>query len=443
MQTHLSAEQTIGPTGGPVIGAAVGTTAMKNPSAVTQPVPHYRYIALLLLFAAGYHWLLCFLQTFGISASPARVSIAELLIYLACLPLLRERISARAIITVLLMAGTIVFLAFFRDGYVDVKGIRDLLIPILFIWVGRTWKGTVDDLDRMLRALIILIVAIGLFEIIFFDTYTHFINSFTYYIHLGGIQAADAQISGQTVTLNGLRPEGIGRTVLPQLLGSHRASSLFLEPVSFGNFAVVIMAWGLSKPFKQWQSILFFCASAVIMIALADSRFALYSICGLLLLRLCVHHRAHLLAITFPLLGILLLLLVATYSPAGGDNLHGRLTSSGLRLLHFDIASLLGLNSYAINFGDMGYAYVISRLGIPIAVIMWLALFMLQLPSEQANRYRTFACMYIASIMCISGTSAFALKTAAVLWFLFGALSVLKLESETAIVQKPTLVFRK
>ena len=397
---------------------------------INRNPPHYRHIATLLLFAASYHWILCFLQFFGISTSPLRVSIAEFLIYLGCVPLLRERISARALSGLLLIMAVIITMAFFRNGYVDVKVMRDLLIPILFIWVGRTWKGSIDDLDRLLARLVVLIVAIGLVEMTFFDTYSKFINSFTYYINLGGINAGDAQISGQTVTLNGLRPEGIGRTVLPRLLGSHRASSIFLEPVSFGNFAVVVMAWGLSKPLKQWSSTAFFFGSAIIMIVLADSRFALYSIFGLLLLRLCIHHRAHLLAILFPLLGVLLLLLVATYSPANGDDIHGRLSGSGLRLLQFDANSLLGVNSYNTPFFDMGYAYVISRLGLPIAIILWLALFTLKLPSEQANRYRTFACAYVALILCVSGTSVFALKTGAILWFLFGALSVIKPDPE-------------
>lgn len=431
MQTHLSAGQNI-----------VGAAPLSSPAtAAYQNPPNYRYIGLLLLFAASYHWILCFLQFFGISSSPLRVSIAELLIYLGCIPLLLERISARAVAALFLIVGTIVAMAFFRDGYVDVKGMRDLLIPLLFIWVGRTWKGSVDDLDRLFVKLIALVIAVGIFEVTFFDTYTKFINSFTYYINLGGINASDAQVTDQTVTLNGLRPEGIGRTVLPQLLGSHRASSIFLEPVSFGNFAVVVMAWGLSKPFKQWQSIAFFIVSAIIMIVLSDSRFALYSICGLFVLRLCIHHRAHFLAIAFPLLGLLLLLFVATYFPANGDNLHGRLSSSGLRLLHFDAESLLGFKSYNTMFVDMGYAYVISRLGLPIAAMLWLSLFLIPLPSEQANRYRTFACAYVALILCVSGTSVFALKTGAILWFLFGALSVTKPEIEP-VVEKPPMVFR-
>src|SRR5690606_7982816 len=144
---------------------------------------------------------------------------------------------------------------------------------------------------RIVRTLVLIVIAIGLVEAIFFDTYTRYINTFTYYIGLGGIAEASAQIAGQTVTLNGLRPEGIGRTLLPQLLGSHRVSSIFLEPVSLGNFAVIIMAWALAKPTEQWRRTAWFLFGAMVLVVLADSRFAFYSATLLLTLRVVLHQR--------------------------------------------------------------------------------------------------------------------------------------------------------
>lgn len=393
----------------------------KAQSAVGASIP---YVAGLLLLACTHHWLLCLLQSVGIRSSQGLIAMMELLIYVGCLPLLRQRISARIITAILFMIGAITLMAILRDGYLDIKAMRDLLIPAVFIWAGRSWRGTTDDLDRILSTLIVVIIGIGLLEATFFDTYTRFINTFQYYFGLGGFTEAQAQVSGQTVTLNGLRPDGIGRTLLPQVFGSHRISSVFLEPVSFGNFAVIVLAWGLAKPVEQWRKALWFGSAALIMIVLADSRFAIYSVILLFALRACVHRSAHAVAILMPLVGIALLLIVALYTPSIGDNLWGRLTNSGMRLLKFNEWALLGLNSHNSDFGDMGYAYAISRFGLPLAALLWLLLFSLPLQTEQARRYRTFIAAYISLILCVSGTSVFALKTAALLWFLFGALSV-------------------
>jgi putative polymerase len=391
------------------------------------------YAAALLLIACGHHWLLCLLQNIGLHTRPAIIGAVELLIYFSCLPLLQYRISPRIIAAILFMIGILTVMAILREGRLDVKAMRDLFIPAVFIWAGRSWRGSIEDLDRAFRCVVIVVVGIGLTEAIFFETYTRFINTFTYYVGIGGIAEANAQVSGQTVTLNGLRPEGIGRTLLPQVLGNHRVSSVFLEPVSFGNFAVVTMAWALSKPAEQWKKMAWFGGAAVLMIVLADSRFALYTVVLLGLLRLCVKRNGHYLALITPLIGIAMLLGIAMFVPGYGDNLHGRLTVSGSHLMHFNEAALFGMNSFAVDFGDMGYAYVLSRFGLPLAALFWILIFALPLPTEQARRFRTSTATYMALILCISGTSVFALKTAAVLWFLFGYLSLQKHEQSAPI----------
>lgn len=381
------------------------------------------YVAWLLLATVAYQWLLCLLQGFGLHVTSGYVAVFELLIYLGCLPLLWQKISHGTIVAALLLAGWIATLALFRNGYIDFKALRDVTIPLLFIWLGTTWRGSLADIDSILWWLLAFVIALGCVELIFFDTYTRFINTFQYYVNVGGINALAAQVEGQTVTLNGLRPEGIGRTVLPQLLGNHRASSAFLEPVSLGNFAVIVYAWGLCRPATQWRSALVFVVCALLMVALADSRFALFSMGTLALCRICVRRSVHQLAILLPIFCIAILSIVATYVPMGRDDLIGRLASSGHQLQQLSVPALFGIKAFTADFGDAGYAYVITRLGLIIAAVLWIALFFIPLPNEQAQRYRTLICVYIGLILCVSGTSVFALKTSALLWFLFGALA--------------------
>ncbi len=380
--------------------------------------------ALLLLAVAGHHWVLCLVHTQGMGVSVARVAMLELLIYAACVPWLLKRVSLRALIAVFTALGALGVLALLRGGYFDPKAARDMLIPLLFLWAGRSYAQSPRSLDRPLLIVAGVIAAIGLAQAAAPEAYNRFFNTFSYYVSLGVIDSESAQVVGQSVTLNGLRPEGIGRTLLPQLLGAQRIPSVFLEPVSLGNFAVILLAYGLAKPMRAWRAMLPFVVASALLIVLADSRFGLYMSALLVLLRVLVHGRVHVVAIVFPLVGACVLLWLAAYAPAAGDNLLGRMTVSGQYLMRFNEWSVLGLQGFATNYGDMGYAYVISRFGVAGAALMWICLFLLPLKDEAALRFRTFVSAYVTLILCVSGTSLFALKTAGVLWFLVGVLSL-------------------
>jgi putative polymerase len=388
------------------------------------------YAGFLLFAVVIHHWVLCLLHNKGISVSVARVAMAEMAIYIGCVPFLLARLSLRSLIVVFAMFGACGLIALLRGGYFDAKSARDLLIPLVFFWAGRSFGQNGRSLDRPLLAITAVVVGIGIVAAVVPNLYNSLFNTFSYYVSLGGISEGSAQVSGQSVTLNGLRPEGIGRTLLPQVLGAQRVSSVFLEPVSLGNFAVILLGWGLAKPASQWRTSAWFIVAALVCIVLADSRFGFYMTGLLVLLRLALHGRAHFIGIVFPGIGALALLVLAAYMPSAGDNLLGRMTVSGQFLSGFDHLSLLGLRDFATNFGDMGYAYVFSRFSLLGAAAMWICFYALPLHDETARRFRTFMSAYMTLILCVSGTSLFALKTAGVMWFALGALSMRKTDFE-------------
>jgi putative polymerase len=388
----------------------------------------------LMLAVVVHQWVLCLLHTRGYTVSVSVVAAAELLVYAACMPLVLSKISVRVLITLFFASGFMGVLALARGGFFDAKAARDLLIPLLFLWAGRNFGRKSDRLDRVLLPVMVVVIFIGLVEVAIPDLYSRFFNTFSYYVSLGGISASSAQTAGQSVTLNALRPEGIGRTILPMLLGAQRASSVFIEPISLGNFSVILIGYGFSKPASEWRRAAWFIVGALVLITLADSRFGLYTFTLLLLARLLIHGRMHWVAMAFPLVAICGLLAIAYYAPGFGDNLYGRLTTTGTFLLSFDASSLMGVRDYNANFGDMGYCYVISRFSLPGAIMMWVALFALPMHNEAARRFRTSASIYISLILCISGTSLFALKTAGVLWFIVGTLSTRAVPSPAAAI---------
>jgi putative polymerase len=75
------------------------------------------------------------------------------------------------------------------------------------------------------------------------------------------------------------------------------------------------------------------------------------------------------------------------------------------------------------GFGDMGYAYVLSRFGALLVLSLLLLLFLMPCTGERARRFRALLVLYFFSSLAISGTSVFALKTAGLMWFLLGALA--------------------
>jgi putative polymerase len=140
------------------------------------------------------------------------------------------------------------------------------------------------------------------------------------------------------------------------------------------------------------------------------------------------------LAPTFPFLILASVIGLAVLLPGTGDTLLGRLSTSGLALLHFDGWMLMGLSGPLPGFGDMGYAYVISRFGIPLCLVLITALFTLPMGDERGQRFRALAVLYIFTNFAVSGTSVFALKTAGVLWFLMGVLSASRPQDAAAEV---------
>jgi putative polymerase len=125
----------------------------------------------------------------------------------------------------------------------------------------------------------------------------------------------------------------------------------------------------------------------------------------------------------FPFVLFAALVGVGWLLPPGEDNVLGRMGMSGRALLAFDSARLMGLDGQLPMYGDMGYAYVLSRFGTLQVIGLLLVLFLIPCTSARAERFRALLVVYFFCSLAISGTSAFALKTAGLMWFLWGTLS--------------------
>lgn len=400
-----------------------GASQAPRPMPLAEAATESRFwVALILLVAVCNLSVLAFLNARGVPVSSALVGLAEALVFAMCLGVQMRRLPPW---TLALGLGVIswILLTWLIRQRPDFKSVRDLLIPILFISLGRHVADSVFA-ERCLRWATALVLVVAVLEALFTDVYGTLFNTFSFYAGLGSIRESAAMFGGQTLTLNGFRPEGIGRTLLPALLGSHRTSSLFLEPVSLGNFAVILLAWNLSRDWKDIsKATLLLVLAALLLIVLSDSRFGMLMVLLLLGYRLLPMPVFGWVAPSFPFVLLGGIVGVAWLLPLGGDTLLGRISGSGWALLSFDAARLMGLDSSLPGYGDMGYAYVLSRFGALLALGLLLVLFLMPCSSERAQRFRAMVVLYLFSSLAISGTSVFALKTAGLMWFLLGALA--------------------
>lgn len=403
---------------------------LAHPEDATRKLETLWVVGIMILVVSYQAWL-CLLYTFGFPMSAAFIGLSEALIMLACVPMLARRLLPGVII-VMLLAGAWLCLAALLTGHLNIKAARDLMIPLVFFWFGCN-MGRPELAERGLIAVLIFVLIIGLFELLWLDGYTQVLDIFGYYVSTGVLKPITEYVRESRLQLNGLRPEGIGRTLLPGLLGPHRVSSVFLEPVSLGNFATLLAAWGLSRDTVDWRKGAFFVGAAVVLMILADSRFTLMLLPLMFAMRVLLRGSALNLAILAPFAAMAMLVLTGVMvSEMGGDNLIGRLAISGWALMDFDVWMLLGLGDQP-HFGDMGYAYLLTRFGLPLTLLLWFSFWLLPMPDQRGQRFRALVCVYIALILSVSGTSLFAFKSSALLWFLTGCL--LRMPAPIAVKQ--------
>lgn len=369
----------------------------------------------LLLSALSYQAVLCFINTNITTISAAYLMLTEaFLVGIVAINFFKRPISLpMATLLVLVFANTFILVIF--QQYFDPKIIRNLMTPIFLIWLGAHYNNKVSA-DKLLKVFSIIVIAIGVFEILLPQIYQLFFNVIQYQIAMGRSTDMATKYTDSTFSGNGTR--WVGRFLFPSL-GDHRASSIFLETVSMGNFSVLVASWGLSK--QSMREALFFVIAALIIAVLADSRFASFLITLLVLARLTLSLRLlEAVSYLFPFF----ILLVCFYLGDGshsGDDFKGRLGSTGYFILNFKATEFFGLyNRHYSMFVDQGYAYILHFCGLIIGLIMWFSFCRLKIQSIEGRTFKSLIGILIAANLAISGDSVFAFKWVAVMWFLLG-----------------------
>lgn len=372
----------------------------------------------LVLMAACYTAVLCIINAHVAGISNNVVAVVDGAIVIAALALSLNGAS-RFLWIALLALGVNFFVLALLSAQFDPKAVRDPLLLLAFGALG--WRyGGFDSARKLFLAVSLLVVTFALFEYLAPNAYQALFNVIGYYEARGVVGQEVTERLDNTFFVSGFR--GDGRTLLP-FLGPHRVSSIFVEPVSMGNFGAIAVALGLSLQKQQRKLALAALAIGAFAIVMADARFASFVLVFFLALRLLPTRWTAMALAPMPLVAILLLLGCANANIGAGDDLPTRLAGAGRTLMSMNLAGVFGLDPQYVNTADSGYAYVLATFGLPFCILAWLAFVSLPTPNTQAASFKLLLGVYVCALLCVSGSSLFALKTAALACFLYGALS--------------------
>ena len=301
-------------------------------------------------------------------------------------------------------------------GQLAPKDFRDVLLIATFAMLGLTmpWHGA----RRVFVALHALILGVMLFEMAMPAAYAALFEPASYFVNTRGFR--EEQFYGADL-FNAVRPDE--RYILPQT-GLLRASSLFLEPVTFGNYCAfaMLMIMAFWRDFSMRARIFMVLSWAAVLVG-CDSRFAGAS--SLLLLAL------------WPLLKRVPVMLATVYLPLVvaatavissallfnplEDTFTGRI-ARGMRYLdRLDPGGLAGFTLASQQLADAGVAYMIVEQSI-FGVSLLLAFLFFQ-PHLNAVRQRLVlnGAALILTLNLLVSNSILSLKSGAPLWFMVGA----------------------
>lgn len=372
----------------------------------------------IVIVALTFNLLLAFVNASVTPVSAAPVVAVELvLIGLAALMIWNR--SQGFLIIAIGLSAWLVFEMMMRYQF-DAKAFRDGFIPVIFFFLGRAY-GSPESGDRLVTTVIVIVAVGALFEWLFLDTFLKYFDVLGYYLARGSVEASAAG-DGPGLFISGLRFEG--RTLLP-FLGEHRVSSVFLEPVSLGNFGAIAFGWVLLRDRHHPLRLIVKCLIILMILVLGDARFGLY-LCGVVLLSYLVAPLVRpTMVFVIPFLAVIgLLAYAASKIGVPWDNTtSGRFLFSGRLLSTLDLAQALGVRTTTVDFDDSGYSYVLSQFGMLGAAALW-ALYVYASPAEtmESWRFKLFVCLYLILLLSIS-TSTVTIKTAALLWFLAGCIA--------------------
>ncbi|MFO1150465.1 MAG: hypothetical protein U1E62_18960 [Alsobacter sp.] len=304
-------------------------------------------------------------------------------------------------------------------GAFDPKFLRDAAAIPIFIMLGMTASRV--SLVRFLLVAQTVVVLVMIFEGAAPEQFGRVFNVSGYYVNTRGFTEDSFWMKDSGLFVSSFRP---GERFFFNSLNLHRLSSIFLEPVSLGNYLVIAFAalLALRHEFSRPALIYMLVTCAMILVG-CDGRQATVQ-CALVVAivfgwRLLPRPVT---ALILPVSVLFAFAVVLGFNLKNdGDNFTGRLVYSVFSIRRFEVEHFLGIYPGDITYTyDSGIAYFIATQSLIGVAVIWLAIVFLGEAEDESSRiFLNSACMYFALSLLVSN-AAFSIKTAALLWFVLG-----------------------
>ncbi|HHW4681887.1 MAG TPA: polysaccharide biosynthesis protein GumE [Xylella sp.] len=381
-------------------------------------------VGMVLFLGVTYNFPLAVINAKIFTVTPVITYAVELVIYVACFTLGLFALDRKRAVLVMSGLGFLVALTlvrFLMNFDFDAKFFRDALIAFAFLVLGSAYQGS---LLRLFMGMTVIVTLVASFELVMPEVYGDIANPKSYFVNARGASTEGFWNEESSLYVSATRPND--RNFLP---GSNlpRASSVFIEPVTMGNYiiffsAIVLTFWRWMRYYELLLSV----AMIVFLIIASDGRLATGTCILMVLLAPFLKRfdqRFGFLLFFSVLVGGWFLVQMSGINAYNQDTVPGRVFFSMDSLGRLSLESWLGLNlQEPYRYFDSGIAYFITSQSV-IAVLVFLLTysFLFNMQSDEGRAFKNMAIFSFALSLLVSN-SYFSIKTSALWWFTCGCL---------------------
>jgi len=386
-----------------------------------------RLIAGIMIVTLLFNAVLAVVNAHVTSVTTGEVIAAELTIFFFSTLLLVLTLGPHDrpwLVLMLSFVGLGLIMSLFRDE-LAAKNIRDVLSIPVFLMLGLRCSRNPVSLFLKLH-IIILIFAV--LEVSNPDLFSNIFDVRSYYINSRNYASDDFWNSDSSLFISATRP---GERFF-SFIDIHRVSSIFLEPVSLGNYVCIIVIllisfWPVISPSMRGWLI----GSTVFLLIACDGRFA--TVTSLLMLAMLpIASKLPSRSAVFYLPGVVILGAIGTHffhPDPSLDDFGGRVAKTMALARNLNFSDVIGMAEWeriSRNL-DSGLTYLIVTQTLLGACMVWLFTTLvasdrvLDLARQLRIRRATHAVALFIGLNLLVSYSLFSIKSAAFLWFLYGA----------------------
>jgi putative polymerase len=377
---------------------------------------------LLVVAAVTFNFLLAVLNAQGMPITTGAVVASEVVLILTihCYAIINYR--AEMVPWYLLIGLSIAFfiLRSLATGNIEVKYVRDVAIIPTFIILGLT--SGVKVMDRTVLVIFSIVTLVGVIEAFFPNVYSNLVNVKSFYIATRGNTDVDFYNGDSTLFFSSMRPQ----ERLFNFIDMPRMSSIFLEPVSLGNYCVIMTAY-LCVRFRQlsvWTLLIGSIGLAFLLVG-CDGRLAAGSMVLVVGIVVVAPYLPRFSApLYLPLVLICAAVIVLALDPDGqADDLPGRIAHTIDTLSRYELADWLGMSDGYLGLAmDSGIAYLIMTQSIIGTAVIWLFIACVREHRNLSQVQFTHGILLYFVLTMMVSYSMLTIKTAALAWFMDGVL---------------------